>query len=303
MAEGKDVPVFTVFLDIFIFLIVEASFLVPYYLNLDLLPTRHRGFTCDDASIQHPKYNQTVPELYVLIGTFAIIIFFVIGELLYYFLHKKKHALSRLRCGSWSFQIHPIVSNIYQMIGLYVFGAGMSFIFVLLTKKMVGKLRPNFMALCQPDFSKINCTDGLILDFTCLGDSAEAEDARQSFPSGHASTSFYCLTFIVIYIEARLIWRGSRLLKTLLQIVCLLVATFISLSRVYDFYHSLGDVIGGAVLGVGIAILMAYHVSSLFGKKSTGIEFEDKKQDTSVEMYNYVVSNRSTVPAWNEYTM
>ncbi|MGF0095133.1 phosphatase PAP2 family protein [Peptoniphilus sp. SGI.035] len=63
-----------------------------------------------------------------------------------------------------------------------------------------------------------------------------------SFPSGHASSSFAAALTIYFY------FRG-------MGIFFLVVATLISLSRIYHFVHYPSDVIIGAMLGMIIAIL------------------------------------------------
>lgn len=50
-------------------------------------------------------------------------------------------------------------------------------------KQMTGKLRPHFLAVCDPDFSKFNCTDsnGLplyVADYTCRGEPKDVIEAR-----------------------------------------------------------------------------------------------------------------------------
>lgn len=63
-----------------------------------------------------------------------------------------------------------------------------------------------------------------------------------SFPSGHASSSFAAALTIYFY------FRG-------MGIFFLVVATLISISRIYHFVHYPSDVIIGAMLGMIIAIL------------------------------------------------
>jgi membrane-associated phospholipid phosphatase len=64
-----------------------------------------------------------------------------------------------------------------------------------------------------------------------------------SFPSGHAATAFAC--------AALLAWASPRL-----AVPALLLAAAIAWSRVYVGVHWPLDVLGGAALGLAIALLM-----------------------------------------------
>jgi phosphatidate phosphatase len=74
-----------------------------------------------------------------------------------------------------------------------VVGAGVNVVFTDVGKYAAGRLRPNFFAVCNPDFSKLNCTTGFhknfITNYECTGDELLVKDARLSFPSGHSSFS------------------------------------------------------------------------------------------------------------------
>jgi len=69
-------------------------------------------------------------------------------------------------------------------------------------KLIIGRLRPNFLAVCRP---KVNpflevCTDGVVgyvvpgREFECGNeDVKEVDGSRKSFPSGHSSLVFYSM--------------------------------------------------------------------------------------------------------------
>ena len=50
-------------------------------------------------------------------------------------------------------------------------------------KIVVGRLRPNFIDVCNPDFSQFNCTDQFgnpryVLDYVCRGAKSAVDAAR-----------------------------------------------------------------------------------------------------------------------------
>ena len=73
----------------------------------------------------------------------------------------------------------------------------------------IGRLRPYFMAACKISLTKDLCKDEhgytkFVTNYTCPGDPFEVREASKSFLSGHSSFSFYCATFLVVYLHARL---------------------------------------------------------------------------------------------------
>ena len=77
-------------------------------------------------------------------------------------------------------------------------------------KLTVGRLRPHFLTVCQPDiiFSPEVCgspaAPEYIRRFQCTGQEEERiRDARLSFPSGHSSAAFYSCVFTILYLRHR----------------------------------------------------------------------------------------------------
>ncbi|GAX24324.1 phosphatidate phosphatase [Fistulifera solaris] len=138
-------------------------------------------------------------------------------------------------------------------------------------KVFCGYLRPSFYQLCEPDENYEYC----------LG--ADADDARKSFPSGHASTSFCGLTLLALFIHQQFGLRsirkveqtvifageGSRIARcqtayskpplfyraiSILSLLPIALALFVAASRVHDNKHFPADVTAGSVLGASVAI-------------------------------------------------
>lgn len=126
-------------------------------------------------------------------------------------------------------------------------------------KVYVGYLRPVFYDICVPDETYTICT------------SDEADEARKSFPSGHASMSFCGLGLLSFYLEKRFGVSRFRTVGperttanpkslvmakiwSVLSKTPLILAGYISTSRVVDNKHHPADVVGGATLGLSIAL-------------------------------------------------
>ncbi|KTF75250.1 hypothetical protein cypCar_00045370, partial [Cyprinus carpio] len=75
-----------------------------------------------------------------------------------------------LNQGSKSFVGNPYVSALYRQVGVFIFGCAVSQSFTDIAKVSVGRMRPHFLAICDPDYSTINCSLGYITQYTCRGD-------------------------------------------------------------------------------------------------------------------------------------
>jgi phosphatidate phosphatase len=59
-----------------------------------------------------------------------------------------------------------------------MFGAAVVQLITDIAKYSVGRLRPHFLDVCKPDYSKFNCTDGYITADVCTGDAYLIKHAR-----------------------------------------------------------------------------------------------------------------------------
>lgn len=84
-----------------------------------------------------------------------------------------------------------------------------------------------------------------------------------SFPSGHAIACFECATVLMI--------RDKRF-----GIPALVLAVLVGFSRMYLYMHFPTDVLGGALIGVGVGFLSCFIVDKIYNK------FENKKEKTVV---------------------
>jgi len=163
-------------------------------------------------------------------------------------------------------------------------------------KSLASTPRPHFFYTCNPDLTKINCSEnGGYVEFNpemCrssneryhnhLASPRKMYDSMKSFPSGHAQMACFTATFIIIYIQLRVGTTYSRLWKHWLQLVVFCLAAFASLSRVTDHRHHPVDVFAGAVLGTATAIFTAVFVArfpaSLASPGAGGEQQEQQEQ-------------------------
>ncbi|KAJ1345936.1 hypothetical protein KIN20_000578 [Parelaphostrongylus tenuis] len=122
-------------------------------------------------------------------------------------------------------------------------------------KCTVGRLRPHFIAVCQPDWSRMDCTNKEqvpVSETFCMNpDSRRIRVARTSFPSGHAAAAFHVLFFLCIYLPRIAKVTGIPHLYRTRNVLLLIYTSwtmFTAITRVTDFWHHSTDVLGGMVL-------------------------------------------------------
>ena len=86
-----------------------------------------------------------------------------------------------------SVRIPAVIVELAHLIAVFLFGAGCSQIATDIGKYSIGRLRPHFIDVCQPDILAANLTSCLagshiyIEDFKCTAtDSAKLHDSRYS---------------------------------------------------------------------------------------------------------------------------
>ena len=217
---------------------------------VDIKPYQ-QGFFCSDHTLKYPYIeNQTIPSYICFIIWIVISLFTILSTQII----------------SKSFSI-TVVKDI-------ILGAMCCVLLTDIAKYTVGKLRPHFLTLCNPDYNTIcfdeeayyiNDDDEELLDefyqkyvnetnVCSLENTDSLREAHLSFLSGHASFSFYFATFIIHFTNAHtqyLKW-GNKIVP-FIQLFVIMLALWISLTRVSDFYHHPVDVFYGAIIGIAVA--------------------------------------------------
>ncbi|XP_053666150.1 putative phosphatidate phosphatase [Anopheles marshallii] len=231
-----------------------------------------RGFFCDDESLMHPFHDSTVTNwMLYIIGILLPVIVIIITEL---FRARAKKSPETQSLKVWNTDIPFWVVQSYKSVGMFGFGAAVSQLLTDVGKYTIGRLRPHFFDVCKPRMPDgTTCADTInqgryVTDFTCTSEKSSArmlKEMRLSFPSGHSSFSMYTLVFCAIFLQARMNWRGSKLLKHFFQFLLILLAWYTCLSRISDYKHHWSDVLAGGVLGATVAIVVSNFCTDLFG--------------------------------------
>ncbi|XP_034655067.1 putative phosphatidate phosphatase isoform X1 [Drosophila subobscura] len=264
-------------LDILILLCVGFPILLFFLLG----DPYKRGFFCDDESLRHPFHDSTVRNwMLYFIGVLIPVGVILTVEVL---ISRRKAKLDNGNATSRRYVVmgHELPNwliECYKKVGIYGFGAAVSQLTTDIAKYSIGRLRPHFIAVCQPVLADGSTCDDpqnankYIQEFTCrgLGSSARMlKEMRLSFPSGHSSFTFYAMVYMALYLQARMTWHGSKLLRHLLQFMFIMIAWYTALSRVSDYKHHWSDVLAGALIGSTCALVVANFVSDLFQRSSS----------------------------------
>ncbi|MED6266415.1 Phospholipid phosphatase 1 [Characodon lateralis] len=255
------------------FILLDLACLVLVGLPFFILTPKHnpfkRGFFCNDESIRYPFKEDTIS--YQLLGGVMIpftIIVLTCGEFLSVYLSRIKN---RPLGKKW-------VLCVYKALGSCLFGAAASQSLTDITKYSIGRLRPHFLAVCQPVWDRISCkTGGYIENFTCTGDDFLVAEARVSFSSGHASFSMYCMLFLVLYLQARMRSKWARLLRPTIQFFLITTAVYVGLTRVSDYKHHWSDVCAGLLQGGLVAVFTVFCVSNFFSQPVEPVVMQEEE--------------------------
>lgn len=255
------------------------------------LDPKIRSFHCSETDIFFPYKKDTIPFYAVgLYGTIGPVLVILIVELLNARLlpFQNKFPVRVYRYSMF------IISSLHALL-LFALGISLTVLLTEIGKRWIGRLRPHFIAVCNPDFSTVVCsTNGggagnVIYNSIdtggsfCRGSASEVEEARLSFPSGHSSYSTYTMLFLILYIQARLVLYKLRFIKPLIQLAAFIAAYVTSISRISDYHHRGSDVIGGIVLGGIIAVFTGFIIGRVlwrYGAETDYLDFDLKPRST-----------------------
>ncbi|XP_029542852.1 phospholipid phosphatase 2-like [Oncorhynchus nerka] len=242
---------------------------LPFLIMTVVFRPYQRGVYCDDEDIKYPFKHDTITHGLLAAVTISCTVVILASGEAYLVYSKRIHSNS---------EFNGYVAALYKVLGTFLFGAAVSQSLTDLAKFTIGRLRPNFMAVCNPKVCK-----GYMLDINCTGNSHDVTESRLSFYSGHSSFGMYCMLFLALYVQARLRAKWARLLRPTIQFFLVAFAVYVGYTRVSDYKHHWSDVLVGFLQGALIAILNVRHVSDLFKQGPSHCSSPDTVENEELE--------------------
>ena len=226
---------FRILIDVAVLLVIG---IILFLVNSHVKPSE-RGFYCIDNDIFYPL----LPEIKCSLYYYPAIKFNLI------LITANLICIIEWTGLSYSSRATPILISLFNGIITFLFGLVTTLLLTEIGKRWIGRLRPNFLQVCNPDLQNLNCTslyDHIqVLKYIetsgsfCRSNPNVVEEARLSFPSGHSSTSFYTMVFLIFYIEARVSSLKLRYFKVFIQLTAFTIAFWTSISPI-KYHHNRG---------------------------------------------------------------
>ncbi|CAH2089788.1 unnamed protein product [Euphydryas editha] len=256
------------------------------YVTNSLWVRFERGFFCGDETLMFPYKDDTVtiPMLRLFGLALPIFAFLACEWMLLRKVTDDKRVLS-VRIPAW-------VRGFYCPMVSFAYGACFVELTTNICKNIIGRPRPHFFDICKPsvDCSLPEWQKRYIQphEYQCLGNQTEKfSDMHMSFLSGHSTWSAFTMFYLIFYLEKRMVWRGTRLLRHSFQFVAFLISWFTALTRISDYKHHWSDVLAGYFVGLTFAILVWTWGTDILEpkKEQKPIPLQDSVplQDTSLQ--------------------
>ncbi|XP_035271222.1 phospholipid phosphatase 2-like [Anguilla anguilla] len=257
-----------------IFVIVDVLCVVvaalPFVIMTLVFRPYQRGVYCDDESIRYPLRPDTITHGLLAAVTISCTVIIISSGEAYLVYSKKIYSNS---------DFNQYVAALYKVVGTFLFGAAVSQSLTDLAKFTIGRPRPNFIAVCAPKVCQ-----GYMPQINCTGPPRAVTESRLSFYSGHSSFGMYCMLFLALYVQARLVAKWARLLRPTIQFFLVAFALYVGYTRVSDYKHHWSDVLVGLLQGALIAVLNVRYVSDFFKKRSPRCSNPDTPEGEELEV-------------------
>ncbi|XP_026107340.1 phospholipid phosphatase 2 [Carassius auratus] len=272
MSELKKNKLFMVLMDVVCVLVVA----MPYIILTIIYQPYQRGVYCDDESIRYPYRSDTISHKMMAAVTISCSIIIITSGEAYLVYTKRLYSNSNF---------NQYAAALYKVLGTFLFGACVSQSLTDMAKYTIGRLRPNFMAVCAPEVCK-----GYVLVINCTGNLRNVTESRLSFYSGHSSFGMYCMLFLALYVQARMASKWARLLRPTIQFFLVAFAIYVGYTRVSDYKHHWSDVVVGLLQGALVAVLTVRYISDFFKERPPlcpdveNAENEDSERKPSLQI-------------------
>lgn len=246
------------------------------------------------AEYSHKYYSSTVSdEMLIVLYSIVPLAVILTSETLRMKIEKFKYQRIRYMINilnRTSIEIPIIMVLMYRKFGSYLVGLGFVSFLTQLGKVTVGRMRPYFMQICDPQFNAnitslselCNFKQVLYMDedFVCkIIDKNKLFEAQLSFPSGHATQSFYAMTFLCLYFNTNW-YHVASFLRIFAQFVFISLASFVSATRISDNKHFYSDVSVGTLMGVITAYFTFFKLTKHQEEKPVTQLREPNNEDT-----------------------
>ena len=164
--------------DLVLIAVIGAIFLIVYL----IVDPKIKYFYCNDTDLFYPYIADTVPF-------WAVGIFGVLGPLLIILIVEVLNLFAATdspvpRSKPKTFFIH-----FFHAVSLFALGIVITLVLTEIGKRWIGRLRPHFMSVCKPDYSKFYCTSAGLTGVVynpiysgdiCTGEASAIKEARFS---------------------------------------------------------------------------------------------------------------------------
>lgn len=114
-------------------------------------------------------------------------------------------------------KVPPRVQIIYVFVAIFAFGAASSQLITDIAKYTIGRLRPHFFDLCEPQNLEKLCTTKYtyVEKFECGSNATrhQLKEVRLSFMSGHSSFSAYTMLYAVV---SACLWSSAYYIRMII---------------------------------------------------------------------------------------
>ncbi|GHJ84895.1 hypothetical protein NliqN6_1297 [Naganishia liquefaciens] len=210
----------------------------------DPAPTRNFPIYNNNSEVVYPQFAYPYRKNIIPIYAAALIAFFV--PFVFFVLFQIRHRSPEMLLGSTMGLLEGLIT---------------AAVFQVFNKWLIGGLRPHFLDVCKPDFSRqtgMGFEGYMYTREVCTGDANDINDSLESWMSGHSTAAFAGLIYLFFYFNAQLKvmsdHRGAYW-KYVLTIAPVCGAVLIAASLTVDEYHNWYDCVGGALTGTFCAFI------------------------------------------------